>query len=400
MFSHRVPSDHSTNRLSAAIEERRARGAPLLDLTESNPTRCGFHYDEPGILGALASPGGLLYEPHPQGLAAARKAVAGYYAEAGCTVDPESIFLTTGTSEAYTQVFKLLADPGDEILVPTPGYPLLDVLTGLEAVTLVHYLLRYDEHTGWSIDLERLRASVSTRTRAIVVVSPNNPTGSYLKQGELDECNELCRQFGLALIVDEVFSDYGLGGGHAGGTEDARVRTAAGNDGALTFTMNGFSKLVGLPQVKMGWIRVSGPRPLASLACERLAFVTDAFLSVSAAVQHAAPAIFRMRANVQEQINHRLEENGRTLEGSLSRVPGARVLQREGGWYAILRVADDVSDDDVAVGLLEDEGVLVHPGYFYDFPGGSFLVLSLLPPAAVFREGAEKLGARLRRLGT
>jgi aspartate/methionine/tyrosine aminotransferase len=390
MFSHRVPADHSKNRLSAAIDERRARGAPILDLTESNPTRCGFRQDESALLDALASPGALLYEPHPQGLAAARDAVAAYYAEIGSAVDPESLFLTTGTSEAYTQVFKLLADPGDEILVPTPGYPLLDVLTGLEAVRLVHYLLVYNQPGGWVIDRERLRASISTRTRAIVVVSPNNPTGSYLKRGELEECNSLCRDFGLALVVDEVFSDYGRS------RDPARVRTATGNDGALTFTLNGFSKLVGLPQLKLGWIHVSGPRQLAGQAREHLAFVADAFLSVSAAVQHAAPAIFRQRVPVQAQINRRLEENGRALDECLSGLSCCRVLDREGGWYAIVRIADEISDEDMAVRLLQEEGVLVHPGYFYDFPAGSFLVLSLLPPTGAFREGAARLAARLR----
>jgi alanine-synthesizing transaminase len=390
MFSHRVPSDHSTNRLSAAIEERHARGAPVLDLTESNPTRCGFRYDQQALLDALASPGGLLYEPHPQGLAAARVAVAGYYAEIGITVDPENLFLTTGTSEAYSQVFKLLADPGDEILVPTPGYPLLDVLTGLEAIRLEHYVLAHDDSAGWSIDLERLRASVSTRTKAIVVVSPNNPTGSYLKRGELEECNALCEDFGLALVVDEVFSDYGRG------ADVRRVRTAAVNEGALTFTMNGFSKLVGLPQLKLGWIHVGGPRALADQARERLSFVTDAFLSVSAAVQHAAPAVFAQRAAVQEQIKGRLEENDRALGECCAGVSSCRVIAREGGWYAVVRIADEISDEDLAVRLLQEDGVLVHPGYFYDFAEGAWLVLSLLPPAAVFREGAARLAERLR----
>ncbi|MGA2641585.1 MAG: pyridoxal phosphate-dependent aminotransferase [Spirochaetia bacterium] len=393
MFSHRVPADHSTNRLSAAIEEQRARGAPILDLTESNPTRCGFQHDDRALLGALASPGALLYEPHPQGLAAARTAIRGYYAEIGSVVDAESLFLTTGTSEAYTQVFKLLADPGDEILAPTPGYPLLDVLTGLEAVRLVHYPLVYGEPGGWMIDRERLRASISTRTRAIVVVSPNNPTGSYLKHGEREECNSLCRDFGLALIVDEVFSDYGRG------QDPARVRTAAGNQGALTFTLNGFSKLVGLPQLKLGWIHVSGPPHLAAQACERLAFVTDAFLSVSSVAQHAAPAIFRQRVLVQAQINRRLEENGRALEECVTGLACCRLLQREGGWYAVVRIAEETSDEDFAVHLLQEDGVLVHPGYFYDFPAGSFLVLSLLPPTGAFREGAERLAARLRSGG-
>ena len=389
MFSHRVPADHSANRLSALIEQKRARGETIMDLTESNPTRCGFAGDGRALLAALASPGALLYEPHPQGLASARSAVAGYYAEIGSPVDPESLFLTTGTSEGYTQVFKLLADPGDEILVPTPGYPLLDVLTGLEAVRLVAYRLVRDNGHGWCIDQERLRASISTRTRAIVIVSPNNPTGSYLKRSELEECSALCRQFDLALIVDEVFSDYGRG------HDPARVRTAAGSDACLTFTLNGFSKLAGLPQLKLGWIHVSGPRDLAEQARERLAFITDAFLSVSAAVQHAAPAVFRLRAGLQEQINRRLEENGRTLEECLSGLPGCSVLDREGGWYAVVKIADEQSDEDLAIRLLGQDGVLVHPGYFYDFPTGSFLVLSLLPPTGTFREGSAKLAAQL-----
>jgi hypothetical protein len=392
MFSRRVPGDHSANPLSVLIERRRARGEPIIDLTESNPTRCGFLYDGPGLLAALASPAGLVYEPHPQGLPAARGAVAGYYAEIGVAVDPESLFLTTGTSEAYTQVFKLLADPGDEVLVPTPGYPLLDVLTGLEAIRLVSYPLVHTDAAGWAIDLDGLRSSISTRSKAIVVVSPNNPTGSFLKQRELEACNELCREFGLALIVDEVFSDYGRG------SDPTRVRTASGNEGALTFTLNGFSKLVGLPQLKLGWIRVSGPRELAAQASERLAFVADAFLSVSAAVQHAAPAIFRMRAGVQEQINRRLADNGRILEEDISGLHRCRVLEREGGWYAIVRIADEQSDDDLSLRLLQEDGVLVHPGYFYDFPAGSFLVLSLLPQAGAFREGAVRLAGRLRSL--
>ena len=390
VFSRRVPADHSANRLSALIEQRRAQGRTILDLTESNPTRCGFLYDERALLAALASPGALLYEPHPQGLASARSAVAAYYSGIGSPVDPESLFLTTGTSEAYTQVFKLLADPGDEILVPVPGYPLLDVLTSLEAVRLVTYRLLHDPASGWFIDQERLRASISTRTRAIVVVSPNNPTGSYLKQGELQACSSLCRQFDLALIVDEVFSDYGSG------SDPARVRTAVGNGECLTFTLNGFSKLVGLPQLKLGWIHVSGPHDLAVQAGERLAFVTDAFLSVSAAVQHAAPAVFRLRAGLQEQINRRLVENGRTLEECLSGIPGCRVLDREGGWYAIVKIADERSDEELAVRLLGQDGVLVHPGYFYDFPSGSFLVMSLLPPTGSFRDGTAKLAALLR----
>ncbi len=391
MFSHRVPTDYSANRFSTALEARRASNEPIFDLTESNPTKCGFLHDEPALLAALASPGALRYEPHAQGLLSARMAVAGYYGEVGTTVDPESLFLTTGTSEAYAQVFKLLADPGDEILVPTPGYPLLDVLTGLEAVRLVPYQLRLGTD-GWKIDREGLRSRISTRARAIVVVSPNNPTGSFLKRNELNDLNGVCRDFDLALIVDEVFSDYGSG------VDPLRIRTAALNAAALTFTLNGFSKLVGLPQVKLGWIHASGPAELVRQARERLAFVTDAYLSVSAAVQHAAPAILLERAGVQQQINRRLEENAEALRDCLSPLPSCEVLPREGGWYAVVKIADEASDEEFVISLLERDGVLVHPGYLYDFPAGTYLVLSLLPDTGTFRHGASSLARRLREL--
>jgi alanine-synthesizing transaminase len=398
MFSRRVPSDHSANRLSAAIQRRRAADAPIIDLTESNPTRCGFRLDAAALLASLGHPGSLVYEPHPQGLASARTAVAGYYAEIGVHVDPECLFLTTGTSEAYAMVFKLLADPDEEVLVPTPGYPLLDVLTRLEGVRLIPYPLAYREPAreapgGWAIDLEPLRAIISTRTKAIVVVSPNNPTGSYLKSAELEGLNALCRDFGLALVVDEVFSDYWRG------PDPRRVRTAAGNDGALTFALNGFSKLVGLPQLKLGWIHVSGPDALARQARERLAYVTDAFLSVSAAVQHATPAIFRLRASVQGQIQSRLEQNLAALRDGLAGIGSCRTLASEGGWYSVVRLPDALSDEAFAVDLLERDGVLVHPGYFYDFASGSFLVLSLLPPVEGFREGVSAIAGRLRAPG-
>lgn len=391
MFSHRVPTDFTPNRLSAVLEARRARGAPVFDLTESNPTRCGFLHDEQALLAALASPAALRYEPHAQGIASARRAVAGYYAEIGAQVDPEALFLTTGTSEAYGLLFKVLADPGDEILVPTPGYPLLDVLTGLEAVRLVPYRLRLGTG-GWTIDGEGLRAGITTRTRAIVVVSPNNPTGSFLKHQELDELNSVCRGLDLALIVDEVFSDYGIG------ADAARVRTAVRNDAALTFTLNGFSKLAGLPQMKLGWIHASGPSEMVRDARDRLAYATDAYLSVSAAVQHAAEAVFRGRAGVQAQINGRLGDNAGTLNDCLSAVPSCRLLSREGGWYAILQIPDEASDEEFVISLLESDGVLVHPGYFYDFPSGTFLVLSLLPDRETFRQGALLLARHLRRL--
>jgi alanine-synthesizing transaminase len=388
MFSRRVPESGSLNRLTRLIEERRSSGAPIIDLTESNPTRCGFQYDVEGIGRGLSLTASLLYEPHPQGLLVARRAIAGYYAESGVELSPDSFFLTSGTSEAYGLLFKLLADPGDEVLVPTPGYPLLEVLSGLDAIDQAHYPMDLVPGRGWRIDGEKLRACISTRTRAIVVVSPNNPTGSYLKRGELETITAICREHRLALIVDEVFSDYGRG------TDPERCWTAAGNGGALTFTLNGFSKMVGLPQMKLGWIQVSGPEDLRAAAAERLAFVTDAYLTVATPVQHAAPTILRQRRRIQEQIRGRLEENGRTLTACLADAR-CEILPREGGWYAVLSLPDGVSDEETAIAALK-EGVLVHPGYFYDFSSGSHLVMSLLPPLDAFRDGVARLASLIR----
>ena len=392
MFSRRVPEPHAVNRFSRRIEERRRSGGSILDLTESNPTRCGFVYESEVILRAIGSPASLVYEPHPQGLPSAREAIADSYRDQGVTVEPDALFLTSGTSEAYGHIFKLLADPEDEVLVPVPGYPLLEVLTRLDSVRLVHYPLRYGADRGWRIDLERLGISISTRTRAIVVVSPNNPTGSFLKQDELAAIALLCRRHGLALIVDEVFSGYGMG------SDSSRVVTAAGYSAALTFVLNGFSKMLGLPQIKLSWIHVSGPEDLRMQACERLGFVTDAYLSVGAPVMNAAPLLLRGREALQTQIRERLWENEQQLRSLLRRAEGVEVLVREGGWYAVVRLPDDIGDEDVVLGLLDGEGVLVHPGFFYDFPGGSHLVISLLPPADMFREGAARILDWLERM--
>ncbi|MGD0728029.1 MAG: pyridoxal phosphate-dependent aminotransferase [Spirochaetia bacterium] len=390
MFSNRVIRNQAVNRLSRAREAKKAAGAMLLDLTESNPTRSGFHYEGDAIFQALARPDSLLYQPHPQGLPGARRAVADYYRERGVSVDADSLILASGTSEAYGSLFKLLANPGDEILVPVPGYPLLEVLTELESVRQVPYRLLYEEPRGWRIDMERLRNTISNRTVAIVSVSPNNPTGSFLKADELAEIGGLCRQFGLALIVDEVFADYGRG------ADENRVPCAAAYRDSLTFVLNGFSKIVGLPQMKLAWIHVSGPDALCRQAREHLEFINDAYLTVATPIQNAAADILRQRGMIQAQILSRVETNGSTLEREIETVPSCRLLKREGGWYAVLRLPDDCPDEDLAVQLLEKDDVLVHPGYFYDFPTGRFLVISLLTPLESFREGALRLAARLR----
>jgi len=390
MFSNRFQKNTATNRLTRALEEKRASGEPIIDLTESNPTRSGFSYDEREILHSLSQPAAMLYEPHSQGLPAAREAIAAYYQERGIRVLPESLVLSSGTSEAYGCLFKLLADPGDEVLVPVPGYPLLTVLTELDAVRLVPYRSLYDERRGWGIDIERLRNTISNRTVAIAVVSPNNPTGSFLKRRELEALAALCRTFDLALIIDEVFSDYGAG------FDDSRVASAVTHEEALTFVLNGFSKIVGLPQLKLAWTHVSGPAELRGRALDRLEFIADAYLSVGTPIQHAASTILGQRRMVQERINARLAENEAVLRAFTGAIPSGTVLKREGGWYSVLQLPDGLSDEELAVDLLVKDGVLAHPGYFYDFPSGSFLVLSLLTPPAAFRAGAEKLAVRLQ----
>lgn len=390
MFSSRVKRNQAVNRLSLAWGAKKSSGTMLLDLTESNPTRSGFSYDGEAIFRALAQPGSLLYQPHPQGLPGARQAVADYYRERGASVEADSLILTSGTSEAYGSLFKLLANPGDEILVPVPGYPLLEVLTELESVRQVPYRLLYEEPRGWRIDMERLRNTISNRTAAIVSVSPNNPTGSFLKTDELAEVGELCRQFGLALIVDEVFADYGRG------ADENRVQCAAAHRGCLTFVLNGLSKVAGLPQLKLAWIHVSGPDALCRQAREHLEFINDAYLTVATPIQNAAADILRRRGTIQAQILARVETNASALEREMETVPSCRILKREGGWYAVLRLPEDCPDEDIAVQLLEEDDVYVHPGYFYDFSTGGFLVISLLTPLEIFREGVARIAARLR----
>ncbi len=342
MFSSRTPQPHTSNRLTRTIAELRSRGVDLIDLTESNPTRCRIRYDAAGIARALAQTASAPYEPDPQGLAAARAEVARYYGERGMRVDPGSLVLTSGTSEGYAHLFTLLAEPGDEVLVPTPGYPLLEVLTSVGGIGLIHYRQTYDDGAGWRVDIERLRGSISTRARAIVVVSPNNPTGAFLKTRELEQVSAICREHDLALIVDEVFSDYGVG------SDPGRVPSAVEHDECLTFVLNGLSKISGLPQMKLAWIHASGPAELRANAVERLAFVADAYLSVGTPVQRAVSELLQQRHSVQRQIQERVNANDAALRSLLDGRAGCRVLRREGGWYGVLQLPDELVDEDVA----------------------------------------------------
>jgi alanine-synthesizing transaminase len=388
-FSARTAWDLEETRLARALRERRAAGLPVLDLTASNPTQCRFAYDEAAILAALGDGRAMTYDPDPRGMRRAREAVCRYYAERGAAVEPEQVFLTTGTSEGYSWVFRLLCDAGDEVLIAQPSYPLFDFLAQIEDVRLVPYPLLYDH--GWQIDLAGLRERVTERTRAIVVVHPNNPTGHWTRErGELEA---LCAEFGLALVVDEVFLDYSCAEGDSllrGKNRKITGRSfATGEHRALTFVLSGISKIAGLPQMKAAWICAFGPTPDLREALERLEVVADTFLSMNAPVQCALPAWLEGAGAIQEQIRARTRANLRALDAVLARHPAVTRLVVEAGWYAVLRVPALGRDEDLAVRLVEERGVSVHPGYFFGFSGDGWLVVSLLGLEEEFRRGVE-----------
>jgi aspartate/methionine/tyrosine aminotransferase len=382
MFSRRTPASLAPNRLTAALEARRRAGAPILDLTQSNPTRAGFAYPA-DLLAGLADAGSLEYEPAPRGLASAREAVAADFARRGLDVPADRILLTASTSEAYAFLFKLLCNAGDSVLVPRPSYPLFELLAGLECVDALPYPLAYDGE--WHLSVSGVERAIEANTRAVVVVSPNNPTGSYLKRDEAEALAALCARKGLALISDEVFADYGFG------ADPRRLRSVATDGPALAFALGGLSKSCGLPQLKLGWLAVSGPAPERQQALRRLELVADTFLSVATPIQRAAPSLLARLPELQAPIRARLAENLAALSAGLTPGSKATLLRPEGGWSAVLRVPATVPEEDLVLGLLERHGVLVHPGYFFDFPSEAFLVLSLLAPAAEFRAGLRAI---------
>jgi alanine-synthesizing transaminase len=381
MFSQRTDWRLVPNRFSQALEEARASGKSILDLTASNPTRVGIEPDETAILNALYNRSSLDYEPQPKGLRSARLAVADYYREHGENIDPEGVVLTSGTSEGYSHVFRLLANAGEEVLVPKPSYPLFEFLAELADIKLVPYLLIYDH--GWQIDLASLLDVVSDRVRALVVVNPNNPTGSYVRADERERLNRFCGERGLALVADEVFLDYSL--------DRSPQLSFAANDHALTFTLSGLSKISALPQMKLAWIAVNGPNPMRQRALERLEVIADTYLSVSAPIQWAARAFLEQRKMIQPRLNARLRANLAELDLQLARQQICVRLALQGGWYVVLRVPVTRPDEELAIQLLRSCSVLVHPGHFYDFPQDGYLVISLIAPEKDFRVAMERL---------
>jgi alanine-synthesizing transaminase len=377
MFSSRTSWNTVPNRLYSLIAEKRSRGESIIDLTESNPTRCGFSYPKQEILGALTDESALVYEPQSRGLLSARVAIAQYYSTQCIQINPEQIILTSSTSEAYSFLFKLLCDTGDRILAPRPSYPLFEYLCQLSEIELRGYRLTYDGE--WRIDFSSLKNELSDRTRAIVLINPNNPTGSYLKQEEYDRICNLANEHHCAIIVDEVFGSYAFS------QDNQRSNCLASQIPELLFSLNGISKLMGLPQLKLSWIIVQGNTQLASDSLKRLDIIADTFLSVNSPVQIALPKLFRYSTDIREQILTRVRTNYQQLLKTFVESV-TTVMQTEGGWYAVLHLPQRYGDEEWAERILTHHNVLVQPGYFYDMEQKSCIVISLLPDSNIFKD--------------
>ncbi len=383
MFSSRLEWAVGPNPLARLLHNKRSAGAQILDLTESNPTAAGFTYSPERVLAALADPRAMRYEPAPAGIIAARAAVSEYYAS---RIPVDRILLTASTSEAYSYLFKLLTNPGDEVLAPRPSYPLFDFLAALDSVRVIQYPLVYE--AGWAIDFEALAGRITSRSRAIVTVNPNNPTGSFLKRTELDQLRALCRTHDLAIICDEVFSDYSFD------DDPARVRSLVDAEDVLTFSFSGLSKVCGLPQLKLGWIVASGPESMRTRAFDRLELIADTYLSVGAPVQWAAASLLASREEIQTQILSRARRNMEFLRSKIGPHSPWQLLHVEGGWYAVIQAPRIHTEEDWVLTLLDQDNVLVQPGFFYDFEKEAFLVLSLLTPSEIFGEGVQRILGR------
>jgi alanine-synthesizing transaminase len=387
MFSDRIPQDRRPTRLAAALAHARSTRR-LLDLTVSNPTCVGIHYPDT-LLAPLSQPEGLVYRPSPFGLLDAREAVAETYAQRGLRMDARQIVLTASTSEAYSLLFKLLGDPGQsDVLTPMPSYPLFDHLTRLDGVVQRRYALEY--HGSWCVDLLDLDSAWTDRTRALLVVTPNNPTGSILTSDEADEIVQRCAPRRAALILDEVFHDYPMR------TASLPEPEALARNQCLLFRLGGLSKMCGLPQLKLGWMTVEGPDALVCEALDRLELICDSYLSVSTPVQLAARSLLEESSVVRQQILMRVRENAATLGRLINSGTGAvTLLEPDGGWSAVLRVPSTASEEALVLELLQRDGVVVQPGFFFDFPHEAYLVVSLLPQSEIFAQGVQAILERI-----
>jgi len=398
-FSSRLPWQGLTNRFTQQLLALRERGVPLLDLVVSNFICVLFLLYPDSLLEPLSSPEALRYEPSPQGARSARQAIADYYHRRGLHIDPDHLVLCASTSEAYSWLFQLLCNPGDVVLFPEPSYPLLPFLANLSSVAVQPYPLRFDGR--FHLSVPELAAACSDRTRALVSVSPNNPTGSYLRQHEAERMLSLCAERDLALIVDEVFSDYAFADPCP--QEGPRLLSCAelpsslAQIPALRFVLSGFSKVLGLPQVKLGWILVAGPEPLRSDAQARLELIADTFLSVGTPIQLAVPQLLSARDHLFSGIQRRISDSLTILQTQLAG-SAVTLLPVEGGWYAVLRLPQLVSEEEWLLRLLTEDHMIVHPGYFFDFPDEAYVVVSLLSDPADLSEGIRRLLAKVESL--
>jgi len=392
MFASRLRPGPGRNLLSHALERRRSANLPVWDLTQSNPTTVGLTYPD-ALLSPLSEPEGLVYQPQPFGLPQARQAVADDYRRRNVDVSVDRIVLTASTSEAYSFLFKLLCDPGDTILTPRPSYPLIEHLASLDGIGMTPYSLEY--HGCWTMDVEAIRTALrgpaGGQIRAIVLITPNNPTGSIVNRSDLQQLHEIAVEFDLALIADEVFADYPI--------EAATVPSVLTADAkSLTFALGGLSKTIGLPQAKLGWIGVAGNTTTVESALERLETICDAYLSVSTAVQIAARRLLTEGATIRSQILERLRYNYGELRHKARSCSACTVLRTDAGWYAVVQIPAVVSEERFVGELLEDAGILVHPGYFYDFEREAYLAISLLLPPETFAHALDVLFDRVVRM--
>lgn len=382
-FSRRTGWQRRPNRLTALLEGRRKSGKPVYDLTDSNPTESGIGYPETDLAASLSDPRVLRYQPDPRGLLSARETISEYYAESwNIAVDPSRLFLTSSTSEAYSILFKLLCDPGEEVLIPRPTYPLFDSLARLSDVKLRSYSLLYDH--GWRVDLDSLKGGLTESTKAVIIINPHNPTGMFLKKNEYRAIKRICAERSIPIIVDEVFLEFPL-------HEKSSRFSTAGEMDIPSFTLNGISKMAGLPQLKLGWIVAGGPSADLNEAAGRLEVVSDTFLSVNTPVQVALPEIMEAGEDIRENMLSRLRSNYAALRAEIPSGSACSILECEGGWYGIIRVPKVKSDEEWALQLLEKTGYYLFPGYFFDFETEGYLVVSLLVKEEVLRRGINAL---------